>query len=75
MGKITGKEGLVFQGPARVFDCEEDMLAALSENPDSMKARPRARQHRRLLQARVGLMRASPAGDFSIVCSSMCLSS
>ena len=42
MGKITGKEGLVFQGPARVFDCEEDMLAALSENPDSMKARPSA---------------------------------
>ena len=40
MGKITGKEGLVFEGPARVFDCEEDMLAALSENPDSMKVRP-----------------------------------
>jgi hypothetical protein len=39
VGKITGKEGLVFEGPARVFDCEEDMLAALSENPESMKAR------------------------------------
>jgi len=39
VGKITGKEGLVFEGPARVFDCEEDMLAALSKNPESMKAR------------------------------------
>ena len=29
MGKITGKEGLVFTGPAKVFDSEEDMLHAL----------------------------------------------
>ena len=29
VAKITGKEGLTFTGPARVFDCEEDMLAAL----------------------------------------------
>jgi dihydroxy-acid dehydratase len=29
VAKITGKEGLQFQGPARVFDSEEDMLAAL----------------------------------------------
>ncbi|WP_295539207.1 dihydroxy-acid dehydratase [uncultured Thiohalocapsa sp.] len=29
VAKITGKEGLQFQGPARVFDAEEDMLAAL----------------------------------------------
>jgi dihydroxy-acid dehydratase len=29
VAKITGKEGLTFSGPARVFDCEEDMLAAL----------------------------------------------
>ena len=29
VAKITGKEGLTFNGPARVFDCEEDMLAAL----------------------------------------------
>lgn len=29
VAKITGKEGLRFRGPARVFDSEEDMLAAL----------------------------------------------
>jgi dihydroxy-acid dehydratase len=29
VAKITGKEGLVFRGPARVFDSEEDMLHAL----------------------------------------------
>ena len=28
VAKITGKEGLAFAGPARVFDCEEDMLRA-----------------------------------------------
>ncbi len=28
VAKITGKEGLDFAGPAQVFDCEEDMLAA-----------------------------------------------
>ena len=37
VGKITGKEGLRFQGPARVFDAEEDMLAALAEDPPSFK--------------------------------------
>jgi len=26
VAKITGKEGLRFSGPARVYDCEEDML-------------------------------------------------
>jgi dihydroxy-acid dehydratase len=31
VGKITGKEGLRFEGPARVFDSEEDMLARLEE--------------------------------------------
>jgi len=31
VAKITGKEGLVFKGPARVFDAEEDMLHALEE--------------------------------------------
>lgn len=30
VAKITGKEGLKFSGPARVFDSEEDSLAALS---------------------------------------------
>ncbi|HVW83074.1 MAG TPA: dihydroxy-acid dehydratase [Bryobacteraceae bacterium] len=29
VAKITGKEGLRFSGPARVFDCEEDILHAL----------------------------------------------
>ncbi|MEY3220078.1 MAG: hypothetical protein RIT27_1435 [Pseudomonadota bacterium] len=29
VAKITGKEGLRFVGPAKVYDCEEDMLAAL----------------------------------------------
>lgn len=31
VAKITGKEGLYFRGPARVFDAEEDMLAALEQ--------------------------------------------
>jgi dihydroxy-acid dehydratase len=29
VAKLTGKEGTVFQGPAKVFDSEEDMLHAL----------------------------------------------
>lgn len=32
VAKITGKEGLSFTGPARVFDSEEAMLASLKEN-------------------------------------------
>lgn len=32
VAKITGKEGLIFSGPAKVYDCEEDMLKALEEN-------------------------------------------
>lgn len=31
VAKITGKEGLTFTGPAKVFDSEEDMLAALEQ--------------------------------------------
>jgi dihydroxy-acid dehydratase len=31
VGKITGKQGLRFSGPARVFDSEEDMLAGLQQ--------------------------------------------
>lgn len=31
VAKITGKEGEVFSGPARVFDAEEDMLKSLEE--------------------------------------------
>ncbi|KAL3686988.1 hypothetical protein R1sor_013297 [Riccia sorocarpa] len=37
VAKITGKEGLYFSGPARVFDGEEAMLAALAKNPQSFK--------------------------------------
>lgn len=37
VGKITGKEGLQFKGPARVFDSEEDMLKALDKDPMSLK--------------------------------------
>ena len=32
VGKITGKEGVTFSGPANVFDSEEQMLAALQNN-------------------------------------------
>ena len=32
VAKITGKEGLLFSGPARCFDSEEEMLTALEEN-------------------------------------------
>jgi dihydroxy-acid dehydratase len=31
VAKITGKEGSRFEGPAKVFDSEEDMLAALEQ--------------------------------------------
>ncbi len=31
VAKITGKEGLKFTGPARVYDCEEDMLKGLED--------------------------------------------
>ncbi len=32
VAKITGKEGLTFRGPAKVFDSEEDMLTALEQD-------------------------------------------
>jgi dihydroxy-acid dehydratase len=32
VAKITGKEGLTFTGPAKVYDSEEDMLAALERS-------------------------------------------
>jgi dihydroxy-acid dehydratase len=32
VAKITGKEGMKFTGPARVFESEEDMLKALEED-------------------------------------------
>ena len=37
VGKITGKEGLEFEGPARVFDSEEDMLRAVEAGPQKFK--------------------------------------
>ncbi|XP_050215871.1 dihydroxy-acid dehydratase, chloroplastic [Mercurialis annua] len=39
VAKITGKEGLYFSGPALVFEGEEAMLAAISENPMSFKGK------------------------------------
>ena len=38
VGKITGKEGMVFEGHALCFDCEEDMLAALEKDQEQFKA-------------------------------------
>ena len=37
VGKITGKEGLEFEGPARVFDSEELMLKAVEAGPQQFK--------------------------------------
>ena len=37
VGKITGKEGTIFKGPARVFDQEEDMMAAVAADAPSLK--------------------------------------
>ena len=37
VGKITGKEGTRFEGPARCFDAEEDMMAAVLEDHASLK--------------------------------------
>ena len=37
VGKITGKEGTRFEGPARCFDAEEDMMAAVLADHESFK--------------------------------------
>ncbi len=37
VAKITGKEGLLFEGPALVYDSEEAMLDALSANAESFR--------------------------------------
>lgn len=37
VAKITGKEGLYFKGFAKCYDSEEEMLEALSEDPNSFK--------------------------------------
>ncbi|KAI3980355.1 hypothetical protein MKX01_003894 [Papaver californicum] len=39
VAKITGKEGLYFSGPALVFEGEESMLEAISEDPASFKGK------------------------------------
>ncbi|KAF5736663.1 dihydroxy-acid dehydratase chloroplastic [Tripterygium wilfordii] len=39
VAKITGKEGLYFSGPALVFEGEESMIAAISENPSRFKGK------------------------------------
>ena len=36
-GKITGKEGTIFRGPARCFDQEEDMMEAVAADAQSLK--------------------------------------
>ncbi|XP_042376094.1 dihydroxy-acid dehydratase, chloroplastic-like [Zingiber officinale] len=39
VAKITGKEGLFFSGPALVFEGEESMITAISENPLKFKGK------------------------------------
>ncbi|XP_061997067.1 dihydroxy-acid dehydratase, chloroplastic [Rosa rugosa] len=39
VAKITGKEGLYFSGPALVFEGEEAMIAAITENPMNFKGK------------------------------------
>ncbi|XP_031249526.1 dihydroxy-acid dehydratase, chloroplastic [Pistacia vera] len=39
VAKITGKEGLYFSGPALIFEGEESMIAAISEDPMSFKGK------------------------------------
>lgn len=35
----AGKEGLLFEGGAIAFDCEEDMLAALSQDTEQFRGK------------------------------------
>ncbi|KDP20328.1 hypothetical protein JCGZ_06414 [Jatropha curcas] len=39
VAKITGKEGLYFSGPALVFEGEEAMIRAITENPKNFKGK------------------------------------
>ena len=39
VAKITGKEGLFFEGPALCYDQEEGMLAALAKDPESFRGK------------------------------------
>lgn len=45
VGKITGKEGLLYEGTARCFDSEEDMLSTLEEDPNSFKVKITFKDH------------------------------
>lgn len=45
MAKITGKEGLRFRGPARVFDSEEAMLEVVGQDPQQLKVPPPPLSH------------------------------
>lgn len=45
VGKITGKEGLQFEGEALCFDCEEDMLSALADNAEPFRVSSPIRSH------------------------------
>lgn len=63
VGKITGKEGLQFKGPARVFDSEEDMLKALDKDPMSLKVESLPRLVFKLLTVcRNGHEQCNPVG-------------
>ncbi|GIL51840.1 hypothetical protein Vafri_7750 [Volvox africanus] len=39
VAKITGKEGLKFEGEALVFDCEEDMIAMVGAEPNKFRGK------------------------------------
>jgi dihydroxy-acid dehydratase len=37
VGKITGKEGMGFKGPAKCFDAEEDLMAAVTADHNALR--------------------------------------
>ena len=39
MGKITGKEGTKFVGPAKCFDAEEDLMAAVVADHEALRGK------------------------------------
>lgn len=39
VAKITGKEGLLFEGEALVFDCEEDMIEMVGKEPNKFRGK------------------------------------
>lgn len=42
VAKITGKEGLLFEGEALVFDCEEDMIEMVGKEPNKFRGKVRS---------------------------------